>query len=339
MVGDLVKVDVHVHLAGVGTQGSGCWTSPAFRRRPSFLGLRLLFGITDRQMETTADQDWIAMVSSLTAESELDHSVVLGFDGVYAPDGELDHRRSQMVIPFSWVFEACDRYSNLLPGPSINPYRRDALDALEEVIERGAVLIKWLPIVQGFDPASPSIEPFLRRLADAGIPLLVHAGSGEVTFRTVDPEVGDLRRIVPALEMGVKVICAHAASPIHYRREEDQMPLLRSLMHRYPNLWADNSGLANPSRFRHLPRLASDAAILERTLHGSDFPVISDAFYYPHRIAPRKIVRIQRERNKLQREIRIKRSLGFPEECLSRPAEVLANLDGWTPDPGSGRAR
>src|SRR5690606_31181211 len=138
------------------------------------------------QMATSVDQDWAAMISRQVAESELDIAVALGFDGVYDERGRLDHDRSQLLIPVSWVLEVCERYGNLLPGPSINPYRRDALEQLEIAIAGGAVLIKWLPIVQGFDPGSPRALPFLRRLADAGIPLLVHAGSGEVTFRTVD---------------------------------------------------------------------------------------------------------------------------------------------------------
>ena len=72
---------IDVHLAGVGTQGSGCWMSPGFRHRPTFLGLRALLGITQRQMETTVDQEWPAFLSGLTADSELDFVVALGFDG------------------------------------------------------------------------------------------------------------------------------------------------------------------------------------------------------------------------------------------------------------------
>jgi uncharacterized protein len=323
-------IDVHVHLAGVGTQGSGCWMSPAFRRRPTFLGLRALFGITERQMQASVDQDWAALVSGLTGSSELDYVVALGFDGVYDRSGDIDRARSQMIVPERWVFDVCERYANLLPGPSINPYRRGAVDALEEAIERGAVLIKWLPIVQGFDPASRRGRPFLERLAASGVPLLVHAGSGEATFATVDPNVGHLCDLEPALELGVTVICAHSAAPILFSRHENQIPLLRRMLKRYPNLWVDNSGLANPSRFRHLPRFAADPVIRDRTLHGSDFPVITNAFYYPGRIPLGQIADIERERNGLEREILVKRAIGFPDAALFRAASVLANLDRWT---------
>lgn len=323
------KIDLHVHLAGVGTQDSGCWTSPDFLRRPTFLGLRVLYRISGRQMATSVDQDWAAMISRQVAESELDMAVALGFDGVYDQQGRLDPARSQLVIPVSWVLEVCGRYANLLPGPSINPYRRDALEQLEIAIAGGAVLIKWLPIVQGFDPGSARTLPFLRRLADAGVPLLVHAGSGEVTFRTVDPTLGDLPRLIPALEAGVTVICAHAAAPIHHRNEPCQQSLLRSLMRRYPNLWVDNSGLSNFSRFLHLPRFATDPELADRILHGSDFPIPPLSHLFAGHLGVRRALRIAGIRNPFQREIEIKRALGYADEALSRAAALLPNIDRW----------
>lgn len=324
------KIDIHVHLAGVGTGRSGCWMSPAFRRRPTFVGLRMLLGISGRQLETSIDQDWAALLSALTAQSEMDYSVALGFDGVYDTGGRLNEACSQLIVPPGWVFEVCGRYSNLLPAPSINPYRRDALDLLDESIERGAVMIKWLPLVQGFDPASHRARPFLRRLAESGIPLLIHAGSGEVTFRTIDAEVGDLSRLEVGLELGVSIICAHAAAPIHHRREPSQLPLARQYLERYPHFWLDNSGMSNPSRCFHLARIANDSFLRDRILHGSDFPVPCDALYYPGRLPLKSIRKIQAERNRLQRDVLIKRGLGFGEASFTRAANVLANLDRWT---------
>ena len=322
-------IDIHVHLVGVGTGGSGCWVSPRLRRRPTFAGLRLLMGVSRRQMATTIDQDWAAEIARRTAASEVDYSVVLGFDGAYDSQGRFDEARSQLVAPPDWVFEVCQRYGNLLPGPSINPERRDALERLEEVIERGAVLIKWLPIVQGFDPAGPAATRFLQRMAEARLPLLVHAGSGEVTFRSIRPEVGGLERIEPALDLGVTVICAHTAAPVHLRTERSQVPLLRELLQRYPNLFVDNSGMANPSRFMHLPRFADDPLITSRTLHGSDYPVPCNPIYYVGRMERNEVTGILREKNRIQRELLVKRAIGYPDVTFHRAAEVLPDLARW----------
>lgn len=326
-----MKIDLHVHLAGVGTGGSGCWISPAFRSRYTFRLLRWLHGITDRQLQESVDQDWVDRIAGLVEASELDAAVALGFDGVYDRHGELDRARSQMLIPPDWVFAACTRHpGRLLPGPSLNPFRRDALERLEECIERGAVLLKWLPSAQGIDPSDPRLEPFYRRMREARLPLLVHAGGGEETFREIAPELKDVRLLRAPLEAGVPVICAHSGTRVHLSRDPDQTELLRELLGRYPHLWLDNSGLANPSRCAHLPRLARDPGMGERTLYGSDFPVPSNAAYYLAQLGPRRVWRLEREGNPLQRDVELKRELGYPDATLSRAAGLLPNLGRWT---------
>lgn len=325
-----MKIDVHVHLAGAGTQGSGCWLSPRFQGRYTFRLLRRMHRITDEQMRDSVDQDWAASVARRVRESELDRAVALGLDGVYDARGELDLERSQMIVPPAWVFEACRRHPELLPGPSLNPFRRDAMERLEECIEGGAVLLKWLPVTQGIDPSSPRLRPFYRRLAEARLPLLVHAGGGERTFAEIAPGLGDVELLGAPLEAGVPVICAHSGTRVHLSRDPDQLPLLREMLRRHPHLWVDNSGLANPSRFLHLPRLARDPLLRERTLYGSDFPVPSNAVYYAARLGPAAVWRLERETNPFDRDLRLKRRLGYPDATLTRAADVLANLGRWT---------
>jgi len=324
------RIDVHVHLAGVGTNGSGCRVSPAFARRITFRLLRMRHGMSARRMAESADADWAADVADRVRCSELDHAVVLGFDGVYDAAGRLDEARSQMVVPAGWVFDRCRVHPELLPGPSVHPRRRDALERLEECIEDGAVLIKWLPATQDIDPADRSIAPFYRRLADVGIPILIHSGGSEQTFAQLRPELKDLGRIEYPLSLGVRMIVAHSAAPVTYARDPDQVPLLRELLRRYPHLWVDNSGISNPSRFPHLPRFPRDGEIVARTLHGSDFPVPSNAFWYLKRLGARRVAALERIRNRMQRDIELKRALGYPDEVLTRAASVLPNLHRWT---------
>ena len=48
-----------------------------------------------------------------------------------------------------------------------------------------AVLIKWLPLTQIIDPASPKCIPLYEAMAHYGIPLLCHTG-GEKTLHAPD---------------------------------------------------------------------------------------------------------------------------------------------------------
>ena len=323
------KIDVHAHLAGVGTQDSGCWTSPVLRKRLAFRLLRRLQRVTEEQLATSFDQDWAARLADLVRASEVDHAVALGFDGVYDARGRLDEALSQSIIPPSWVFEACRRHPELLPGPSLNPHRVDALERLEECIEGGAVLLKWLPATQRIDPSDPALDPFYARLAEAGIPILCHSGGSENTFAQVDARLKDLRLLQRPLEAGVTMIVAHSAAPVTYARDEDQVPLLKEWFARYPRLWVDNSGISNLSRFPHLPRLARDAEMVERTLHGSDWPVPTNAIYYVRELGRRRVLSLEREKNPLQRDLALKRALGYPDEVLTRASSVLPSLARW----------
>jgi predicted TIM-barrel fold metal-dependent hydrolase len=318
------RFDVHAHLAGIGTGGSGCRVSPAFRRSLTFRALSRLHGM--RADAPDADAVWAARLAERVRASEVDYAVALGFDGVYDRDGAPDLARSQMMVPHDWVFLVCRRHPELLPGPSVNPHRRDALERLEECIEGGACLIKWLPATQGIDPADPAHRPFYRRMADAGLPLLVHSGGSENTFAEVDPGLKDLARIRLPLEMGVPVIVAHLAAPVPFRRDPDQTPLLRALMAEFPHLWTDNSGMNNPARSATLGRLAADPELAARTLHGSDFPVPSSPVWHIRRLGARRVAELRRIRNPLQREVAIKRALGTPDEVLTRAASVLPGL-------------
>lgn len=324
-----MKIDVHMHLAGTGCCNSGCWVSPEFKQRFTFRAIRLLQRISEHQMNTTIDADWAERIAGVVRNSPVDRGVVLGFDGVYGThNGHFDEHNSQLVVPPAWVFQMCREHPELLPGPSINPYRKDALDLLEYCIEHGAVLIKWLPAAQAIDPDDAQLDAFYRRAEGAKLPLLIHMG-GERTFRTITAAFNNVERLRRPLEAGVRVICAHTATRILGTDEADQIPALKALLRRYPNLWVDNSGLCNPSRFAHVPRLAQDAEITGRTLYGSDFPVPSNAVYYAFKLGARRVLELERTANVIERDVEIKRALGYPDSTLDRASGVLANLDRW----------
>lgn len=319
----LPRIDLHAHLAGVGAGGSGCRVSAGFRRSLAF---RVLSRLHRMNGADDADAAWAARLAGHVRASEMDHAVGLGFDGVYGPHGELDEGCSPMVVPPGWVLEVCRRHAELLPGPSVNPRRRDAMDRLEECIEGGAVLIKWLPATQGIDPADARNRPFYQRMADAGLPLLVHSGGSENTFPELVPAFRALERLRLPLEMGVPVVVAHLGAPVAFRRDPDETPLLREWLPRFPHLWLDDSGMCNPARAGALARGAADSELAERTLHGSDFPVPCNAIWFPRRIGSRRILSLERIANPLQRDLSIKRALGWSDEPLTRAARVLPTL-------------
>jgi hypothetical protein len=69
----------------------------------------------------------------------------------------------------------------VLLGASVHPYDNDFLTRVQECVDNGAVLIKWLPSAQQIDLAEEKTRNAMIALAKAGpgntpLPLLLHAG-------------------------------------------------------------------------------------------------------------------------------------------------------------------
>jgi len=327
-----MKIDCHVHLTGP-TRPTG---GNLYRRAMEAISV----GYLRRTLDLEAPTDPAAWsrafgrrVADLVEDSELDRAVVLAFDRVYRRDGALDERRTYLHVPNPFAAEVCAAAPNeLLLGASVHPYREDALDALERVADAGAALVKLLPNTQGIDPADRQIGPYYRKLAELGLPLLVHCGY-EHTLPVIDQSFGDPRRLRPALDEGVTVIVAHcgAAGRFHFK---ETFGAFLELLRDYPRCYGDTAALANFWRSRYLfellapERLADRFGVeledpLGRLVHGSDFPIPSTPFAFIGRTSRADRRAARRAPNPLARDIELKRSAGLPDAVLTRAHDVI----------------
>ena len=318
------RVDVHVHLGGLGTNGSGISVSHRFRRGLVFRALLRSLGVTRAQLGE-ADRLYVEGVARLVRESStIDRAVVLAMDGRWR-DGRLDRERSPLVVPNDWARDACRQHPELLYGASVNPERPNALDELDRVAEDGAVLVKWLPNVMGFDLGSPAHVPFFRRLAALRMPVLTHCGA-EFTLPGGDGRLGCPTRLERALDEGVVVIVAHCATLAWARVGEERLggpALLGRLAERYPSLHADVSALASPLRGWWLRQVLDTPALADRLVGGSDFPVPAWAFTQVGRAPLRRLLEARREPNFFDREGAIKRAAGLADDVARRAWPLL----------------
>jgi predicted TIM-barrel fold metal-dependent hydrolase len=261
------------------------------------------------------------LLAQAAAAPSLDRIVLLPLDGVYGEDGRLDERRTHLLVPNDYAFEVAARSPKLLPACSVNPLRRDALAELDRCAARGAVLVKWIPSVQGFDPSDPRCAPFLARLAAIGMPVLSHVGT-ELAVATVDASFGTLDRLRPALEAGIAVIVPHAGSLRLWNDAADWEGLVAALR-RWPNLLVDDSALALVHRRRRLLRLLETPEVHGRVLHGSDFPLPPQPLAFADRIGLRRARTIGSIPSAFERDVALKDALGLPREFLGRAAGVL----------------
>lgn len=319
-------IDIHCHTAGIGAGGSGCFISPAMRRNMRYRFFLRAFGISEPELERHGDALVLERLSLGVHQSRhVSAAVVLAMDGVVDSEGHRDRDRTEICVPNEFLAEECRRFPNLLFGASINPYRRDALERLDRAVDEGAVLLKWLPSIQGIDPADVALEPFYRRLHTLDLPLLTHTGT-EQSFSRADNTLADPQRLQRPLEAGVTVIAAHCASNGRNGGEPNLARLL-PLFDEYPNLYADISSLTQLNRLGHLRRVLNHRETHCRLLYGSDMPIIATAFTSPwlHSFSislatARDLAAI---RNPWDRDVELKLALGMPREILSHGAEFI----------------
>lgn len=319
-------IDIHCHTAGIGAGESGCFVSPALMRSWKYRIYLRAFGVTEKDLRKEGDGLILRRISeNLALSRRVAAAVILAMDGVIGVDGELDREKTEIFIPNEFIATQTRRYPNLLFGASINPLRLDAIRRLEQAVDCGAVLIKWLPSIQHIDPADQRLIPFYLKMKELGLPLLTHTG-GESSFTRTRDELGDPERLRLPLSQGVTVIAAHAASNGKNHGESNHDRFLRLCLE-YPNLYADISALTQLNRLGHLPRLLKYQELHGRLLYGTDMPLLNTGivtpFAFPSRLSPRRMLAIARIANPWDQDVALKEALGVGEDVFHNAENII----------------
>ncbi|MFI0483461.1 amidohydrolase family protein [Actinomadura sp. 9N215] len=159
----------------------------------------------------------------------------------------------------------CVQTATFYPEPRVEDYVRRALDG-------GARIFKVHLQVGGFDPRAKELDPVWGMLADAGVPALVHAGSGPVANGYTGPgPFGEVLARHPRLT----AIVAHLGAP--------EFDGFLALADRHDRVHLDTTMIFTrfaalaPFPDALLPRLR-DLGLAGRVLLGTDFPNIPYAY-------------------------------------------------------------
>jgi hypothetical protein len=313
-------LDIHVHLLGM-NPANRCFVGGKLAR-PAVatlltrsLGLK---GVAPGQL----DEAYGELLVRWTRSSSLDGVGVLAFDGVYDAQGQLDRARTALYVDNDYCLDFCKQDDRLLPICSINPQRADAMIELERVVAAGAVAIKMLPNSMGFDPLNPSYRPFWRRMAQLKIPLLTHT-SFEHTIPPIDQAYGLPERLTGALQEGVKVIAAHCASSGLAHPIREDFYTWQKMLRVFDNLYGDISAMASVSRSNYIHKVLADRLSTERVALGSDYPIPVSPALFARRLGFAEAMRLTREHNPIERNLRTFLALGVPEHVMRRGATLL----------------
>src|SRR6187455_2166053 len=267
-------IDCHVHLAALPEGQNGCYISPHMLKSPLFRFLLWKHGLSPHNPRQANRKYVDDLLTELRASKHVRQAVLLGMDGVYDHNGQLAKEETHFLISNEYVLATARAHpDDFLPGVSVNPQRRDAVDEVHRCADAGAVLVKVLPNAQQFNPADAKYRRFYRALAERRLPFLSHVGY-EFSLIGKDQSVGDPTRLEIALDEGVTVIAAHACS-YGLMLYERFLPVLLDFSKRYPNFYADISALTLPNRCRSCMWLPGDVWHSVRLPNSSAPPIDS----------------------------------------------------------------
>lgn len=315
-------VDMHVHVVGNGSSGSGCWIRPRGWHR--FFASYMLHhvGLPQTALRGDLDRLYVDRLLRYVQTSSLSAIVILAQDQVYHADGQLMDDAGTFYVPNDHVFALARQHPEFLPACSIHPARADALDELDRCIEAGAVMMKCLPNCHNIDCNDRRYTKFWERMAAARLPLLAHTG-GEHTLQIIEPAYADPRILTLPLDCGVTCIAAHCATRGGLV-DPDYFDVLVEMFARYPHLYADLSAFNIPTRSCRY-RQCRESPLAERMLHGSDFPVPIMGHWAWMRglIDWTTFRRWETHDNLLERDYQLKRAVGFPDTIFTQIWQLM----------------
>ncbi|MES2308919.1 MAG: amidohydrolase family protein [Verrucomicrobiota bacterium] len=317
-----MKIDMHVHLVGNGSSGSGCWLRPHGIHKYLYNYMLKQLGLPAGSLERDLDELFLQKLLQDLESSSMDSAAILAMDNVYDKHGKVLEGQGVFYIPNEHVLKLAKQYPQFIPAVSIHPDRPDAMDELEKCLDQGAAMMKLLPNVHGVNCNDRRYEKFWKRMAEARLPFLPHTGS-EHTLPVLNKAAENPQSLELPLECGVTIIAAHSAAK-NAPWDEDGLSVLFQMMEKYPNLYGDTSAFNLPWRCRGYQRiLKSD--FRERFIHGSDYPVPVQATW------PKIWGLIDGETrrtisaipNSMERDYQIKKAIGFEDAHFTRGEKLL----------------
>lgn len=273
-------VDIHTHLLNPDVRFDRLFDKLSVR----FFAKKL--GVEVKQLKAEPFAAYVsALVRALRQSHHVEKACLFGVDSRLDEKGEEIGRDRTVCAMTEDVLKLAKRYPDIfIPFLSLNPRRKDALDRIDEYVEKGCRGAKFLQNYWGIDLNNERFIPYYEKLQAHKIPLIIHIGS-EYTIQS-DRRYENTDMLELPLACGVTVIAAHmglgrishrvrfwrnfTSNPGYF--DADYFQLLEKLA-THENLYADISAILVPMRARALRHLSEQKALHRKILFGTDYPV------------------------------------------------------------------
>jgi predicted TIM-barrel fold metal-dependent hydrolase len=338
--------DHHVHVVGLGTNGTGTWVNPNMLSWSHPIArIRMLAYLSGSDVTDAkrADEQYIGRLLNLARSSRGGRLLLLAFDYRYDGNGNPDLEHSEFYTPNEYVYDLARKSPAMfVPAISVHPHRTDAVETLHKWADRGVRFVKWLPNAMGIDASRARHDDYYRAMVERNMVLLTHVGEEQAVEAEEDQRLGNPLLFRRPLDLGVTVVMAHAAS---LGSNEDlyrpggtalNFDLFLRLMdeRRYEGrLFGEISALTQVNRLPGpLVELLRRPDLHHRLINGSDYPlpainvVIQTRALVQHGLvthAEREALNEIYDYNPLLFDYAVKRTVRDPESGARFPASVF----------------
>jgi predicted TIM-barrel fold metal-dependent hydrolase len=301
-------VDIHMHLLSGDVKLERLYDRLAVR----FFAKKL--GADPAALLANPHEAYCDTVVRRVRESKhMGKTVIFGVDARVDEKGNEIHRDPTVCATNEDVYRLYRRAPDIvIPFMSVNPLRPDALERIDRYAEMGFRGMKFLQNYWNVDTREKRFRPFFEKLAEKGLPLIVHIGSESSvhSFRACET----LEMLEGPLEAGVTTIAAHMGLEYSFRtilKDLSKNPKhfggnyhrLLAMLEEHENLYADISAILTPVRAKTLPHLSRQRQIHDKLLFGTDFPVPFTTLLNTHDIPLKRCRALNRIENPFDRYI------------------------------------
>ncbi len=283
-----MPADYHVHLLGIDNTRE-TYIHPSFRdifhpiKRVKY---EIFMHAAQVENYGISLNEYIDRLLDLISHMPRTKIHAFAFDTYHDKAGKADLTKTDFFISNHVVAALAKKHpESIVPVISVHPNRKDALDVLKKYHEDGVKFVKWLPNAMNIDPMDPSITPYYQALKKYKMALIVHVGD-EHAVTSNNQSYGNPLNYKMALDLGVKIIMAHAATLGECEDIEsatlDDKPCFKLFMRmmdtpKYQDLlFADLSSIYLSNRnMDFVKTLLAREDLHSRLLNGSDYPLVA----------------------------------------------------------------
>lgn len=327
---------MHVHFGAPADKMSGCYWSSEFEKTAAYYAMLFLTKTVFKKIDIYRVKNHL--IHKIRSAKYIHKIVLLALDEVYDLQGKVHPEWTHLHVPNDYLFQLSKEEPKILVGCSVHPYRPDWEDKLEQSLEQGAVLCKWIPSSQLIDPAQPRCKSFFRKLTDHRLPLLCHAGPEYAipTSNKFYEKFNHPHYLWEALQAGVILIIAHCALPYfwifdtNYQQDfREFFDLIEQAERNEWKLYADISALATPLRAPYIKKILENIPS-QRLLFGSDYPIPLSEFTYNRSQNffswLRFLWKIASLQNPLDKNYLLMKKMGFAEDIFFNAAKLFSDI-------------